>query len=66
LKIPSEAISYSTTLASSDWSDGHRAEFSGRIDEFGDLTPALRRQLAKSLKVMNRETQSGVFERKER
>ena len=60
LDFQSEANPFSATTVSPDWSDGHRAEFNGRIDEFGELTPTLRRQLAKSLKVMNRETQLGV------
>lgn len=36
------------------------AEFTGSIDEFGDVPPSQRKQLAKSLKLMNRETQLGV------
>ncbi|MCA9056215.1 MAG: hypothetical protein KDA75_20435, partial [Planctomycetaceae bacterium] len=36
------------------------AEFTGQLADFGELPPAVRKQLAKSLKVMNRETQLGV------
>ncbi len=36
------------------------ADFSGRIDEFGDLPAATRKKIRKSLKLMNRETQLGV------
>ncbi len=53
------------THASSD--DGDRADgpagmadFSGRIDDFGDLPTATRKAIRKSLKLMNRETKLGV------
>ena len=36
------------------------ADFSGTVADFGELPPPIRKQLAKSLKVMNRETQLGV------
>lgn len=36
------------------------AEFNGTVADFGELPPPIRKQLAKSLKVMNRETQLGV------
>ncbi|MFV0443001.1 MAG: beta-ketoacyl synthase N-terminal-like domain-containing protein [Planctomycetaceae bacterium] len=39
---------------------GKTAEFTGQLADFGELPPAARKQLAKSLKVMNRETQLGV------
>lgn len=42
------------------WSQACPADFRGEVEEFGDLSPPVRRQLAKSLKVMNRETQLGV------
>ncbi len=36
------------------------ADFSGRIDDFGDLPAVTRKTIRKSLKLMNRETQLGV------
>ncbi len=36
------------------------ALFRGKIDEFGELRPDVRKRLRKSLKLMNRETQLGV------
>ena len=36
------------------------ADFSGHIDDFGELPPEKRKLIRKSLKVMNRETQLGV------
>jgi len=39
---------------------GGPADFAGRIEDFAGLPADLRKQLAKSLKVMNRETQLGV------
>ena len=39
---------------------GQIEEFSGRTADFGELPAKSRKQLAKSLKVMNRETQLGV------
>lgn len=35
-------------------------DFRGHVDDFGELDPAFKRSLRKSLKVMNRETQLGV------
>lgn len=60
LTSPSATETSTTQSISPGWSNGLRADFAGCIDEFGELSPAMRRQLAKSLKVMNRETQLGV------
>lgn len=60
LEFDSVTTSFRAKSVLPDVAEKHRVAFDGQIDEFGELTPALRRQLAKSLKVMNRETQLGV------
>ncbi len=39
---------------------GEARQFSGKIDDFGSLPPALKKQIRKGLKVMCREIQMGV------
>ena len=48
------------TRTASGTRPGGAADFSGTIDDFGDLPADKRRAIRKSLKVMNRETQMGV------
>lgn len=55
---------WESLVETADASAGRRrpgvADFSGGIDDFGDLPKPLKRSLKKSLKLMNRETQMGV------
>ena len=54
--------SLTATTASDCEAAGQRgvADFSGTIDDFGELPASKRKLIRKSLKVMNRETQMGV------